>query len=48
MSTNGLRQTLECTYRDAGLLDRLPGDLFYRHPAGVPPGDPPKATAEVC
>jgi len=27
---------------------RLPGDLFYRHPARVPAGDPPKATAEVC
>ncbi len=27
---------------------RLPGDVFYRHPARVPPGGPPKATAEVC
>ncbi|WP_235531834.1 glycoside hydrolase [Sphingomonas sp. Leaf67] len=27
---------------------RLPGDVFYRHPARVPPGDPPRATAEIC
>lgn len=31
-----------------GTRHRLPGDAFYRHPARVPPGGPPKATAEAC
>lgn len=26
----------------------LPGDVFYMHPARVPPGPPPSSTAEVC
>ncbi|MDJ0275654.1 glycoside hydrolase [Sphingomonas sp. 2R-10] len=31
-----------------GTRHRLPGDAFYRHAARVPPGGPPRATAEVC
>jgi hypothetical protein len=31
-----------------GTRHRLPGDVFYRHPARVPPGGPPAATAESC
>ncbi|WP_235528265.1 glycoside hydrolase [Sphingomonas sp. Leaf231] len=31
-----------------GERHRLPGDVFYRHPARVPPGAPPVSTAEVC
>lgn len=27
---------------------RVPGDVFYKHPARVPPGPPPASTAEVC
>ncbi len=26
----------------------VPGDIFYMHPARVPPGPPPVSTAEVC
>ncbi|MEH3121672.1 MAG: glycoside hydrolase [Sphingomonas phyllosphaerae] len=31
-----------------GERHRLPGDVFYMHPARVPPGPPPVSTAEVC
>lgn len=31
-----------------GRNHRLPGDVFHRHPARVPRGGPPRATAEVC
>lgn len=31
-----------------GARHQLPGDAFYRHPARMPPGGPPAATAEVC
>ncbi len=27
---------------------QLPGDVFYMHPARIPPGPPPVSTAEVC
>lgn len=31
-----------------GATHRLPDDPFYKHPARVPPGPPPRNTAEVC
>lgn len=31
-----------------GTRHRLSGDPFYKHPARVPPGPPPRNTAEVC
>ncbi|AXJ97035.1 glycoside hydrolase [Sphingomonas sp. FARSPH] len=31
-----------------GERHRLPTDVFYRHPARVPPGGPPRFSAEVC
>ncbi len=34
--------------RAYGKRHRLSADAFYNHPARVPPGPPPKNTAEVC
>ena len=34
--------------RAYGKVHRLPGDPFYNHSARVPPGPPPRNTAEVC
>lgn len=31
-----------------GRSHRLAGDVFYQHPARVPPGPVPKSTAEIC
>ncbi|WP_230772622.1 glycoside hydrolase [Sphingomonas sp. Leaf4] len=31
-----------------GTRHRLPGDVFYQHPARTPPGPVPASTAEVC
>ncbi|MBB3911506.1 glycoside hydrolase [Sphingomonas desiccabilis] len=31
-----------------GRSHRLEGDVFYQHPARVPPGPVPKSTAEIC
>lgn len=31
-----------------GTSHRIAADIFYMHPARVPPGPPPRSTAEVC
>lgn len=40
-----LAEVLKAVY---GARHQLPGDVFHNHAARVPPGGPPKSTAEVC
>jgi hypothetical protein len=40
-----LAEVLHAVY---GARHKLPGDIFHDHAARVPPGGPPKSTAEIC